>query len=199
MLVKCASNKIEGLSVGDDLRRQLRDSYRVPEGTLHLTVGEIYVVYATQIRTTCATFFIADDDFPALSYPVPYEAVFFEIVDDRLSRHWRFRSLVGGNRGSSGQTDLVLLSFPEWVHDEGFYERLLDGEDRATTDFHRQKSLLDMEFPNPLVTTAALSSEGDWTICPKCSDAWESKSLDGLIRCPGCSSLLLNPRSGGTP
>lgn len=194
MLVKCAFNKIDRLSVGADVRRQLQDSYRLPEGTLHLTVGEIYVVYAALIRSTCPLFFVADDDFPALGYPVPYEAVFFEIADDRLSRHWRFRCSAEGKCGSNGRTDSVLMSFPEWVQDDGFYERLLNGDNRATMDFRRQKSLMDMEFPNPLVTTAAVSSEGDWVICPKCSDGWESSSLDGLIRCPSCSSLLLNPR-----
>ena len=190
MLVKCIFNKIDDLGLANDARRRMEASYRLPDHILHLTIGDIYVVYALVIRNMSVSFFVADDDFAALGYPVPYESSCFRVVDDQLSRHWRFRC----DSDSDLDTGLVFMSFSGWVDEEAFYEKLVDGENWAVEAFRQHKSLMDMEFPNPLVTAKALSVEGDWVMCPKCSEAWESTSRDGMLRCPRCFDLLLNPR-----
>jgi hypothetical protein len=33
-----------------------------------------------------------------------------------------------------------------------------------------------------------------WLMCPLCQEAWESKSVFGMVCCPGCKNKLHNPK-----
>lgn len=60
----------------------------------------------------------------------------FEEVDSRVSSCWR----VGFRRKASASD--VSIAFEEWLSDEMFYERLIDGNDREVEVFQRYKRLL---------------------------------------------------------
>ena len=154
MLVKCISNRI--LSVGDELRAELRNSYHLPEGRVHLTIDNLYVVYAILIRNSFPSYFVADDDFSALHYPISYSAAFFQVVDARLSRHWHIHQEPTELKSVANEAETLLITFPEWERDSTFYERLVDFDDSVVAQFNRMKSLMDVEFPHPSVTLTAI-------------------------------------------
>ena len=192
MLVKCIGNRLRDLSLSDDRRAELRTWF--PSEHVALTPHTIYVVYAVSIRGRNPWYYVADDTFSG--YPLGYSAEFFELVDDRLSKFWRFRYAPSTVTSDANDTESVLVAPPQWVQDSTFYERLVDSDQAAAADFERVKALIELEFPHPSVHLTATDSGDDWLMCPKCNDAWETHSRDGLVRCPSCSSLLLNPRFG---
>ncbi len=191
MLVKCINNEVSALSVPDAVRNELRNW--LPGGKASLTIDAVYIVYAVAIRKEWPWFFVADEEFSG--YPISYSSAFFQVVDDRLSRHWRYRYSPIRLHGIGSRSDAVLLANSEWARDPMFYERLVDGDNLAVSKFSRVKSLMDVEFRHPSVTVAAIRCEERWLICPKCNDAWEAEPLAELVRCPKCSSLLVNPLS----
>ena len=54
-----------------------------------LTIGKEYVVYAFYERQGQVWYYIADDQY--MYYPMQNPAPLFEVVDDRLSKYWRFK------------------------------------------------------------------------------------------------------------
>jgi len=190
MLVKCINNRVEELSVSDEVLAELHRW--LPEGKASLTPDAAYVVYAIMVHGSLLWYFVADDDYSG--YPFAYSATFFQVVDDRLSRCWRFYHASDHLNNSANEGDALLIAFPEWARDITFYERLVDSDEMAVSEFNRMKSLMDVEFPHPSVTLAATECEGAWLMCPECNEAWESESPYGLVRCPKCNVVIRNPR-----
>ena len=189
MIVKCVTNRIDELSMADCLRADLREWF--PHDPVRLTPGAEYVVYAIEIRDSVPWYFITDDDIK--EYPIRYSAAFFEVVDNRLSKYWQF----GFSYDQLNVVDdyrTVTIGFPELLDDAAFFARLLDSDESVQTIFDRMKSLMDLEYPRSSVKLTATVCDGEWLMCPKCFDAWESGSRDGLCRCPACDELLRNPR-----
>ena len=77
-----------------------------------------------------------DDD----DCPMPVPAIFFDVVDDRLSRYW---SLFYSFTPYGPSTDIL---FREWGENESFYWNLVEGEDKEINDFARMGKLMDEEF-----------------------------------------------------
>lgn len=58
-------------------------------------------------------------------------------------------------------------------------------------------SLLEkyLKISDPNVLESAIEADSKWFMCPKCNDAWESNSLDGMVVCPKCDCAFHNPRA----
>jgi hypothetical protein len=106
--------------------------------TFPLTPGKDYVVYALAFADTSVWYYLVDDH--ELWYPVHYPAELFEVIDDRLSRYWRFAFT------PAHLDHQALLTIEEWAHDEYFYDRLTDKSASEVNKFANAKVLMDAEF-----------------------------------------------------
>lgn len=192
MIVECVSDDIRSVDPKSGLEQEVRRWFGTDTYRMNLTVGRLYVVYAVAVEQGWLRYFIADDMYARTQYPFSFFATFFKVIDRRLSRCWTLRS---GN-GAAECSDFI-ITFDEWADDPSFYERLVDGEDEARGTFRRRKELMDLEFPSPSVSDSAENVEDDWLLCPKCDDAWESKTKLGMVKCPKCRAVLLNPKYEG--
>ena len=52
-----------------------------------------------------------------------------------------------------------------------------------------------LKVPDPKVDAIAIAEEPDWLICPRCYEAWQTKSLLAMFICPRCENALHNPRA----
>ena len=187
MLVKCLNNDIRKVNPNTEFGREITKWFGYNSYIMPLTVGKIYVVYALAITKRWTCYFVANDDYT--SYPMGYFASFFKIVDKRVSQCW----IVGQGEIEAESTNMI-LSFDEWMSEDKFQERLLDGYDREKQIFQDRKEFMDLEFPNPSIVDAAEAFKDDWLYCPKCLEGWQSKAIGGLVRCPKGNELLNNPR-----
>lgn len=172
MKIKCISNK--------------KSSY---DGQFHIEECKEYTTYALSVFDDTMCFCICDEVYDF--YPLWYSSILFEITDNRLSRFW-----IGGCREEKNRI-LPFLSFPEWVKDPYFFEKLIEGDrnDPNAIIFRKYKELMDFEFPDPTISETAQIGDSEWLICPKCMDAWQSKNdKDALVKCPKCWTIFNNPR-----
>src|SRR5260370_40582836 len=116
----------------------------------------------------------------------------FLVLCDRVSRHWRVANW------SDSERYFVVISYPEITESPRAFDRLVNGESDALDTFYERKQLADLEFPDSSIKEVAGLIEGDWLQCPFCPDAWQSKSLDALVRCPTCQKISNNPRNDGS-
>jgi len=194
MLVRCTNNDLRSVDAASPLGREIGCWFGASSTLLPLENGGLYVVYGLQFKDGWLRYFLADDDYLATGYPLSYVAGFFEVVDRRLSHCW-----VSQHPSDPEPSLDVVMAFPEWTDDPGFYERLVDGDADAVRIFRRRKEFMDVEYPSPLIDDPAEVVDECWLLCPRCSDAWESTTLVGLVRCPSCSTLLANPRYRALP
>lgn len=124
---------------GETLPEEYLDSRlpRTRETDFHLTVGKEYVVYAIGVSAERVWYYVVDDD--NLWFPIHKPAPLFEVVDDRVSHHWRVK-LTPGNLDHG-----VLLAFEEWVSEDRFYDRLSDKEQAEVKVFKEWKRRMDAE------------------------------------------------------
>ena len=113
-----------------------------------LTVGKEYVVYAFYEWEGQIWYYIADDDY--MYYPMQNPAPLFEVVDDRLSKYWRFKLWENG---------LLEVAFSQWFIDLYFYDKLTDQEPAEVDFFKRIKALIDLEAETPPEVTEAAEKE----------------------------------------
>jgi hypothetical protein len=141
MRVRCVKNRIEEMQGDTRLYEMLTKvvGYKA-DHQLKLTVGREYVVYAISVKYGYPWFFVADDTYT--SYPMAYAAPMFQVVDSRLSQHWRFGYALFED---SSEEPVNLIAFEEWAVDYSFYERLLDSEPNEKSLFHRYKVMIDLE------------------------------------------------------
>ena len=148
-----------------------------------------YTTYALSVFEGSIWYCICDEMYTF--YPRWYSSIFFKITDNRLSRFW-----IGGYRKENDKI-LPFLTFPEWVRNPYFYGELIENNsnDPNAIIFRKYKELMDLEFPDSSISETAQIGDGEWLICPKCIDAWQSKSdRDALVKCPKCQTIYNNPR-----
>ena len=192
MFVRCVSSNIGSVNPQSAIGRELHQSVRTHGGELDVTVGRTYTVYGVAIRNCIPWYFIADDSYEWSLYPLAYAPAFFVETDVRVSSCWTI-GFRGANVKVEGVRE-VIFSFEEWAQDEVFYERLVNGNESDLELFQKYKDFMDMEYPLSFVTDTADLVKGNWLMCPKCFDAWESDSVLGMVRCPKCSTTFLNPK-----
>ena len=192
MIVRYVYSEIDSVDDQSATARDLHRSMGVHGSAPDLTIGTLYTVYAIIIKDHDSWYFVADDLYKILSCPIAYSSQFFDVVDVRVSSCWTvgFRNV--GSTGK-GMRDMI-FAFLEWVEDIMFYERLLDGDSADVELFRKYKDFMDMEYPQAFVRDTAELIEDNWLMCSICIDCWQSDSVLGMVRCPKCSAMLLNPR-----
>jgi hypothetical protein len=99
-----------------------------------LTIGETYVVYAITMFQGHCWYYVLDDN--RLPYPVWELAPLFEIADPYIPRDW----IYGYVRTSEQDEGVPIVSFPEWVLNQSYYERLVDGDPEARSIFEARRA-----------------------------------------------------------
>lgn len=144
MRIICRMNRISDVAPDPKLHSWLRHSFHLESDQLGLEIRREYVVYSLLMTTLGIFPFILEEGFRDL-YPVMvYPLALFGIADPSLSRYWRYgetpRSFTGGDLKAFG-----ILSFPEWVEDQMYYESLVDGDPTAVGIFTKYRTLIEQE------------------------------------------------------
>ncbi|MEB3340833.1 hypothetical protein [Okeania sp.] len=113
-----------------------------------LTIGKEYVVYAFYEWKGQIWYYIADDHY--MYYPMQNPAPLFEVVDDRLSKYWRFNLRPNG---------LLRVAFSQWFTIPYFYDKLTDQEPAEVDLFKRIRYLMDREAEKPPEATETEDKE----------------------------------------
>lgn len=151
-----------------------------------LNIGIQYTVYGIICYQGEVSYYVCDRVYN--EFPVAKASNLFEILDVRISRFWIFGFLEGYER-------YPVWMFPEWINEPYYQDKITDWEEREVKIFQNYRESMDMEFPNPFISEKAQLVNDEWLMCPVCIDAWESKSsVDGMVRCANCRSVLHNPR-----
>jgi hypothetical protein len=114
-----------------------------------LTVGKDYTVYAIKEWQGSVWYYICDDNY--MYYPMQNPAPLFEVVDNRMSKYWRFKLYPNG---------LLKIAFEQWFSDIFFYDKLTNQEEEEVLIFEKIKELMDAEAlappPMPVVLEDSL-------------------------------------------
>lgn len=178
MRVLCKS-----LGGGDLLTADIASGF-LPSSKFHLTVGRQYTVYGLLFAEGTPRYLIYDDTVRPLWHPLSL----FTVVCGRVSRYWRLANW------SDSERYFVVISYPEITESPRAFDSLANGDRKARNAFYERKQLADLEFPDSSIQEVARLLDGDWLQCPFCADAWQSKSLDALVKCPACQKISNNPR-----
>jgi len=177
MKVNCVSIGGAALLTADIASGNTRSS------VFHVTLGRHYSVYGVLFCDAVLNYLIQDDT----GFPQWNPASLFQVVCGRVSRSW-----VCVNWSSTKY--FAVMSFPELVQSPDVFDQLALGDDSAREMFYKRQQSADLEFLDPSVEKTAEALDGNWLQCPLCSDAWESESLDAMVRCPKCQSVSRNPK-----
>src|SRR5665213_1583362 len=133
--VKCTSNSPKDLPGDFPLERIWGKN--TEDRRFSLLVGKEYSVYGVTITLGLVWYYIRDEEF--VYYPVWTPSNLFEISDSSLPESWRV-----GIHDTGGHADVgFILSFPEWVADKYFYDKLTDRDDKEVRIFNYYRKLLD--------------------------------------------------------
>ncbi len=189
MLVKCKENSLDGLS--PEKLAKVSGWFGTGFGCLNLTVGKCYVVYAVTFRQGTRWFFVADDLYQRLLYPVAYPDFIFEVIGFQISKLWE--SNPPEELSDSSSLEGNLYSFEGWNFNNIFYENMLNEDELVLRTFRQSKEMMDLEFPCDDNIKQAVVLEDRWVSCSECEDSWEEASDQGMVRCPNCKEILNNP------
>lgn len=137
MIAKCISNK------GVDLPENYLDSRRgYTKSTVlnFLEVGHSYVIYALCVREDQVWFYVCEDEDD--EYPVARPAPLFELTDPRLPTTW-----MASYKPDYMEAQLFISSV-EWIQEEAFYEKLVDGSEREVLMFNKIKNEMNINNVN---------------------------------------------------
>ena len=183
MKIKCISNKKTYSQKSISSRGQISKQDLEYE---FLDIETEYNVYGIIVNQGKIWYYICDRVHN--SFPVARPDFMFEIIDNRLSRHWVFGII-------EGFENFPVWIFPEWVNESYFQDNLTDGEEREVRIFKSYRELMDLEFPDSSISEAAQIGDNIWLICPICIDPWQySGDRDALVKCPKCQKIFNNPR-----
>jgi hypothetical protein len=120
MRVRCTNNDLAHIRDSGVLER-LRLSIHIDGSDANLDVGQEYAVQAVEKRSDSGLWLYVHS-VPESEFPYPHPIEFFEIVDSAIPNDWQ---------AASSRHGKFCLSFREWVSDDGFCERLVNGEAAA--------------------------------------------------------------------
>lgn len=184
MLIKCMHN------TGKDLPTDclVPNSGFGVDADYQIVKNKNYVVYGMTLFSGYIWYFLFTES--ETYYPISYPSPLFKVVDGRLSKYW----LYSFENAEKRESLRYIWAFPEWANDPYYYDRLTDGEIDDIKIFQMYKHLMDVEFPNPDVLEKAKILDDEWLLCPNCIDGWKSNTLDGMVICPQCKTIMHNPR-----
>ncbi len=190
MKVKCIYNS--GKLLPQDLLNK-QTTFKV-DTEFALKLEKEYLVYAMECFYGYIWYYICDerhDSTDKCPFWNPYPSVLFELIDGRLSTFWRYNSYVD----KESKCTEYIFALPEWAKNSvKFYYRFIEGESPEIDIFKKYKVLMDLEFPDDMITEKATILDNEWLMCPVCIDAWQSKSVAGMVECPKCKNAFHNPR-----
>ncbi len=131
MIVKCVSNDVAmvtGLMAGARVRRWVNAEGKYND----LEPGREYQVQAIEYFDDELFFYLHSVEVSG--YPYPYVSELFQIIDSSLPIGWE----VGVDAENGGQR-FKRLGFPEWVRDNSFYEKLIDGDSACISVYLRNR------------------------------------------------------------
>ncbi|WGL59043.1 hypothetical protein QEJ31_10985 [Pigmentibacter sp. JX0631] len=130
MKVRCKYNTIDDI-VDQNIRNKL---LRYKVDGINLEKNKEYNVYGLKVFEGQMYFLI----FPYYDLFIPYTYLtyFFEVIDPRMSKYFRFYSSFDSHE----------INSKEWIKDEFYYEKILD--DYYEEIYREYKKLIDTEFPN---------------------------------------------------
>lgn len=134
MRVRCTANTGSALP----------DAYLRDERLLHAStafdveIGREYVVYGIAYVWAMCWYYLDQD--VGLDYPLWRPAPLFEVVDDRVSRHW---CLTRDATDRSGEATYLVV--PPWAREPFFYDRLTDLSPRELAIWRRWRGALREE------------------------------------------------------
>jgi hypothetical protein len=137
MKVRCVSRSAKGLPRGIPLERIWGSSSNEGGRSFPLVVGKEYVVYGVTITLGHVWYYVCDENF--VYYPVWNPAALFEVSDPSIPRDW----CIEYRRWQGEQDEIFLQSFPEWVHDKFFYDKLTDREPNEVAIFNGYRKLYE--------------------------------------------------------
>lgn len=108
------------------------------DGEVDLEVNKTYTVYGIEFWENHPWFYLRTDD---IEYPKPFSSIFFDIVDNRLSKYWQLSS----EFDTCGDTHTSLV-IEEWAKDRSFYELLVDGDKKTIETFNKSRINMDAEY-----------------------------------------------------
>ncbi len=182
MRVLCIAN------IGAYLPKSYTESGYYEEYKFPVLVGKSYVVYAMNLWAGKIRYLIVGESHQIPSW-IPSEL--FEMVDSKLSRYWHYDV----NPDDSKNTIDTVWGYKELTDNSTHFDKLVDWDKAALEIFNQYKELMDLEFPDLENSDVAdRLNEENWFLCPKCLNAFESQSLDAMIKCPTCRTILNNPQ-----
>lgn len=187
MKIKCIAN------TGKDLPLECLDPAAGydKEHEFALEIDKTYTVYALTIFRGCVWYYICDEDY--VYYPIWNPAPLFEVIDGRMSKHWKYNFIQATTQTRFVNSE-VIFAFAEWSNNPfEYYDKLTDREEKEVSLFEFYKNLLDVEFPDLSNTKKATDLGENWVMCPDCDETWEVLVKSGMLKCPKCNALLHNP------
>lgn len=128
----CIINDLNQLNVGETKRR-IRHSISIDGEIQELILGRYYTVWAIDCMED-GGLWVYIHSVSSHHFPTPYPAEFFEL-DASLPQGW---SLAFATKEEG--VAIRRISFPEWAHDDRFYERLVDADGSAVETYERWRS-----------------------------------------------------------
>lgn len=132
MRVVCVSSVSDSLpSASYDRHYEITDKTSFP-----ITPDKSYVVFGVTQRLGLPWYYIIDDY--DLAWPTWVPASLFTVSDGGIPDGWHFGFFV-----LSRESQVSILSFPEWASDFYFYERLLDDDPEALGVFAKRRAEIE--------------------------------------------------------
>lgn len=129
MRVLCINNSVMNID-SEIVRYRLNISINQDTHFMDLKVGEQYDVVAIEERDKGLWLFLHTVD--SKEYPYLYPVELFEFIDTSIPSGWRINF-------NSCEDGLMIkrISFPRWVDDDYFYEKLVDGDNEIVNAYHK--------------------------------------------------------------
>jgi len=149
--------------------------------------GKVYPVAAIRFGEAGAKALIDVEWFPTAPFGVQENN--FELVDDRISRYWRYGPQVPATLMVNARP--TILTFAEWVSDIFFFEKLVTGDYEARSIWDIRRAQLAIEFAHPDIRHSAIHLGNGWIQCHSCAHAWYQIGLDEMAICESCHVMQL--------
>lgn len=118
------------------LSGRIGPGHRDWHGYDELEVGVEYLVWAVEPQAEGGVWLYLHA-VDGHDWPTPYPGRLFEIVDATIPAGWEIDLA-----HDDGDVKVRRVSFGEWAHDDGFYERLVDGDANALRSYNLQRALI---------------------------------------------------------
>jgi hypothetical protein len=129
MRVLCVTDSFFNLD-DEMVKTRLNRSIHQDTADMDLDIGKNYNVVAIEERDGGLWLFLHTVE--SIDYPYPYPAEMFEFIDTSIPLGWKMKF----ERRKDGLI-IKRISFPQWVDDDCFYEKLVDGDEEIIATYQQ--------------------------------------------------------------